>query len=460
MPRRRNPLVIDMPPPVERGSPPSASSQGDWLDNAIFFGMMALLMFAPLAFGATQAWSQFVQRTFALVLAALWVARQYLRGTLEVPSNPLLVPAVLFFCFVVLQFLTGLTAYRYATLTEALNLVPCGILLFLSGEFFGRRHRLHQLVAVMALFGFAVALFAMFQDFSGTDKIYGIVPLHYLSVLFYGPYANHNHYAGLMEMLTPLAAAAAFLEQGAKRSLLLFATILMAASIVLSRSRGGMLGLGLSILFVCAVLYRSDRERRAGLAILAVTAGIAIVVLMLANDTVLERLKETQDNYRATIYADSIRMWWHKPLLGFGWGTFPNVYPQFRSFYINLFVNHTHNDYLEMLVDTGLIGAILTGWFLFHVIRGGMRKIADKGDREGSILALGLMAGIVALLTHSMLDFNLHIPANAAMFYVLCTAAATPFRHRIRHANFAPAARKRKKKAEPDLQPMLMDDLV
>ena len=433
--------------------------RGEWIDDAIFFGMLALLMFGPLAFGATQAWSQFVQRTFALVLFALWISRQYFRGSIGMPNNPLLLPAALFFSFVVIQSLTGLTVYRYATLSEALNLVPCGILLFVGGELLERRRRLHDFVIAMAIFGCAVALFAMFQDFSGTDKIYGIVPLHYLSVLLYGPYANHNHYAGLMEMLTPLAGAAAFLENGAKRSLLLFATILMAASIVLSRSRGGMVGLGLSLIFLCIVLYRTDRERRSALAIFAVTTGIAVVVLMLANESVLQRLKETEDNYRISIYADSVRMWWHKPLLGFGLGTFPSAYPEFRSFYINLIVNHTHNDFLEMLVDTGLVGAILSGWFLFLVIRGGMRKVTDTNDQEGRILALGMMTGIVALLAHSMLDFNLHIPANAAIFYVLCAATATPFRHRIRHAKFAPPPRKAKR-PEPDPQPMLMDDLV
>lgn len=452
MAARSKHLVIDMPLAVESVSPPDACAV--WLDDAIFYGLVALLMFGPLAFGATQPWSQFVQRTFAIVLLAMWVVQQCLRGTIETQDNPLLLPSGVFFGFVVLQFLSGLTSYRYATLTEALDLIPCGILIFLAGESLSRRRRLHQFALVMAVFGFAVALFAMFQDFSGTDKIYGIVPLHYVSALVYGPYVNHNHYAGLMEMLTPLAGAAAFLERGARRSLLLFATILMATSVVLSRSRGGMIGLGLSVVFLCAVLYRSDRSRRSGMAILATTVGVALVVLLLANQSVLHRLTETQDNYRVTIYADCIRMWWHKPLFGFGWGTFPTVYPQFRSFYINLFINRAHNDYLEMLVDTGLVGVILTGWFLFAVVRGGWQKISDRIDHEGGTLALGLMAGITALLAHSALDFNLHIPANAAMFYVLCAAAATPFRHSIRHAAFTTPARK---EAEMEMEPIPVD---
>jgi O-antigen ligase len=450
MPAQKNSLVIDMPPPLASVSAPEAAST-ESLDTALFVGLLALLIFGPLAFGATQAWSQFVQRLLALTLGAIWLFRYYRRGVFELSDNPLLLPALVFYTFIALQFATNLTAYRYATLSEALNLIPCGVVLLVAGDLFSSRTRLNQFVLVMAIFGSAVAVFALLQDFSKADKIYGVVPIHHLSSLLYGPYANHNHYAGLMEMLTPLACAAAFLERGAKRSLLLFATILMAASIVLSRSRGGVLGLAVSIAFVCLILYRRDRERRGALTILGIVAAVAILALLLANENVFHRFQEIQDHYRPSIYADSVRMWLHRPFVGFGWGTFPTVYPQFRSFYTDLFVNHAHNDYLEMLTETGLAGAALTSWFLFAVFRGGMTKIADKRDRVGSIAALGIMGGIVALLTHSLLDFNLHIPANAAMFYALCAAAATPFRRRVHEIAVTPEWE------EEELEPILMD---
>lgn len=424
MVQQKSPRVIDMPFPVDTPEVPAT----DQLDYAIFIGLLVLLMFGPLAFGATQAWSQFIQRTFALVLGGMWLVRCYRRGMIDLSNNPLLVPAAFFFGFAVLQLVASLTAYRYATMSEALNLIPCGIVLLLAGELLSSRRRLYQFVLAMAIFGFAVSLFALLQDSSNTDKIYGVVPVHYLSVFIYGPYVNHNHYAGLMEMLTPLACAVGLFETGVKRNLLLFATIVMATSIVLSRSRGGVIGIAASATFVCITLYRRDREHRASLAILGVIAAVGILVALLANRSGLHRLSEMQDDYRVAIYSDSICMWLDRPLLGFGWGTFPVVYPQFRSFYTDTFINHAHNDYLETLTETGLVGAALAGWFLFAMFRGGMRKIADKSDSKGSTLSLGLLAAIVALLAHSFMDFNLHIPANAAIFYSVCAAAATPFR--------------------------------
>ena len=60
----------------------------------------------------------------------------------------------------------------------------------------------------------------------------------------------------------------------------------------------------------------------------------------------------------------------------------------------------------------------------------------DRSDYEGGLLALGGMTAIVALLTHSALDFNLHIPANAALFFAICSAVATPYRRRVRQVTF------------------------
>ena len=57
------------------------------------------------------------------------------------------------------------------------------------------------------------------------------------------------------------------------------------------------------------------------------------------------------------------------PLLGWGLGTFPTIYPSFRSFYTNLFVNQAHNDYAQLLVETGLLGFGLMLWFVFRLYR-------------------------------------------------------------------------------------------
>jgi O-antigen ligase len=116
-----------------------------------------------------------------------------------------------------------------------------------------------------------------------------------------------------------------------------------------------------------------------------------------------------------------------RPFLGWGLGTFPVVYPQFRSFYTNMFVNQAHNDYLQLLVETGLAGFSIALWFLVLVFRQAAGKLRNNDWTENATGALTVAAllGCVGILVHSFLDFNLQIPANAALFYVLCAIAAS-----------------------------------
>ena len=193
-----------------------------------------------------------------------------------------------------------------------------------------------------------------------------------------------------------------------------------------------MIALLAELVFACIIIFRAQRGRRK--MTLVVATIMAALVIWLGSDKMLERFSEPHDQYRLQIYGDSLRMAMHKPITGYGLGTFSTVYPAHRSFYTNLFVNHAHNDYLEMLVDTGIVGLGLFVWFLVAVFRSGWKKIFDVNDTEGRALTLAALAGVSGIAVHGMLDFNLHIPANAALFFVLCAAIATPFKHTIKPA--------------------------
>jgi O-antigen ligase len=121
-------------------------------------------------------------------------------------------------------------------------------------------------------------------------------------------------------------------------------------------------------------------------------------------------------------------MFLKKPVIGWGLGTFPIVYPEFRTFYTNFFVNEAHNDYLQLLVETGLLGFATMIWFVATVYVRAAKKIGNWHSETGGAVTLACVLGLSGILVHSAVDFNLQIPANAALFYVLCTvAAAEPF---------------------------------
>jgi len=118
-------------------------------------------------------------------------------------------------------------------------------------------------------------------------------------------------------------------------------------------------------------------------------------------------------------------MFAHRPVLGWGLGAFPTVYPSYRTFYTNYFINEAHNDYAQLLVETGLLGFALMLWFLVRLYgctRVSSRRWEFKWD---GALSLAALLGCTGILFHSFVDFNLQIPANAAFFYVLAALAAS-----------------------------------
>jgi O-antigen ligase len=135
---------------------------------------------------------------------------------------------------------------------------------------------------------------------------------------------------------------------------------------------------------------------------------------------------EISGGMRLSIDRDTVHMFRQRPILGWGLGTFPVVYPQFRSFYTNFFVNEAHNDYLQLLSEMGLLGLGTTLWFLVVLYRKAIRKTGKWLSDVSSAVTLSCTLGVVGILVHSFVDFNLQIPSNAALFYVFCSLAAAP----------------------------------
>jgi O-antigen ligase len=88
-------------------------------------------------------------------------------------------------------------------------------------------------------------------------------------------------------------------------------------------------------------------------------------------------------------------------------------------------VNQAHNDYLQLLVETGLAGFSIAVWFLLLVFRQAAGKLKNWTETASGAMTVAALLGCIGILVHSFLDFNLQIPANAALFYVLCAIAAS-----------------------------------
>jgi len=404
------------------------------LDSFIFYGPFGLLLFGPLLFGAVEPLGMFVLQAGTAALCVLWVIRQIQVGEINLCGNPVFAPMAAFGCLIAIQLLLGLTAYRYMTASHALLYATYGMLSFLVVQNLRRTSQLRRLAIVFSGYGAALALFALVQALSGTTKLYWIVTPH-RGGWIYGPYVNHNHYAGLMEMLVPIPLELGLVgrRKGALKTLALSSAVLMASTIFLSGSRGGMAAFLVQLLLLAIVMVRRERHARTIIVIAVFLACVAGLLIWLGGGELAKRVasihKEAQSEVsggtRLAIDRDALTMFLRKPALGWGLSTFPEVYPQFRSFYTNFFVNEAHNDYLQLLVEMGALGFIVMLWLVFVVYRAALRKLTNWPNDTNALLAMVALLGVTGILVHSAVDFNLQIPANAALFYVLCSVASS-----------------------------------
>ncbi len=397
---------------------------GPAIDTALFWGWSGLLMFGPLAFGAVQSWSFFVYQLGAITLLGLWAVRQSLSGNIHVSSSPLFLPAALFGVLVLLQLSAGLSAYRYMTHAAALEYGLYAIMMFLATQILRLPERRMLLMQILVFFAAAISAFALVYAVAGNGKLYWFYPVSEGSKMF-GPYVNRNHFAGLMEMLLPMALVLSFSKRvhPVTRATYLLCVFLIAAAVTMSKSRAGVLIVGMELLvIVLMVLPKGTKNSRLALRSLAVLGVIVFVAAGVASNFMAKF--HSDDLIRIGTTMDSLKMFKAHPFAGWGLGTFPYVYPQYRSYFSWYFINHAHNDYAELLVETGAAGIALMLWFLSVVFTQGWSRCSGWRSQEEPAFQLAGLLGIAGLLVHSLVDYNLHIPANAVFLFALCAVVA------------------------------------
>jgi len=404
--------------------------------SVLVFGLFVLLAFGVLAFGAVHEWSTFLFEAGSVILFLVWAGMQFASGQVKLSNNPLYLPALCFFLLVLAQIGLRTSAYGYVSKYEVLHYVSYGIVLLIAAECVREEGARKKFAFALIVFGGIYAFFALAQELAPNGRIFWLYQPRFNGAI-YGSYINHNHYAGLVEMLVPmpLVVSMGHLVRGGKRALIAFCAVLMASTIFLSRSRGGMIAFVLEIGLFAALTLVQRRNPRVAIGLVAVCILVLGFLVFIGKGQVLGRLGDLAPGIRLNMTKDCLRMFAHRPVLGWGLGTFPTVYPSYRTFYTNLFINEAHNDYAQLLVETGLLGFALMLWFLVRLYRrpwATSRRWEFKWDGAVSLAAL---LGCSGILFHSFVDFNLQIPANAALFYVLCALAGSKLPSRSSRSN-------------------------
>lgn len=440
----------------------------DRLDKTIAVGLLAAVAFTALAHGAVEAWSIAVFEFIIVTLTLLWAVKSFVEKRFELRVSPTALPLAAFFLFGLIQSVsvTGADGQISSLSFDVEGTQSAVKILFflliahiLAANLFLSAERIRKLTVFLTIFGFALAIFGLLQYFTWNGNIYWLRPAFVNTKGVIGPFVNHNHFAGYLELIVPLPIALIVTGAVNKNRLLYgFAAVMMAIAQAASLSRGGIISLVSGLLFI--VIAGISYARRAGNsvpksefgggfpanskrssllnfgAVALIFGAVVFGSLWIGNNSIVERLTknnvvgadekaESFETSRGWIWNNTITMFQMNPVTGVGMGAFETAYPQYSSdnSSLTLTVDRAHNDYLQILSDTGLIGGAIALWFIATLIFVVKRSLGSCEPLRAA-LAIGCGAAIFSMSVHSVFDFNLQLPSTALLFLILAAVSA------------------------------------
>jgi len=315
-------------------------------------------------------------------------------------------------------------------------------LFYVSAHLAERPGKGEKLARLLLLLGVAYGAFGILQGLSARHESWWADPAHSgLSVT--GTFDNRNHYALFLEMLllsglgwvgwrwASLSALARRpqAEEGRARLLLYgLGLVILSLGLVLSLSRSGIVFSLLGGVAFALLAKRSEDRRGKSSPALGICLTLAVAVIAFAAwigfEPTVRRFELLPGDWQAEVgrwqvwtdSAGAMKDFW---LTGSGLGSFRYVFPLYRSFGGLTFYSWAHNDYLQLLVELGIPGLALLAWLMASVA-GAARRARERiaGSSPLTYLHSGFCAALIAIGLHSLTDFGLHMPANAALLGV------------------------------------------
>ncbi len=418
-----------------------------WCERSILALLLGILVFAPLAFGAVDAWAFLIVQSLTLGVMLVWALRLWISPRPQLLWPPLCWVVLGFTIYAIVRYLTA--DIEYVARQELIQVLMYAFLFFAIVNNLYRQD-FSQIISFTLIFlAMGISGYAVFQFVTHSDRVWNVAA-HYHGRAT-GTYFSPNNLAGFLEMILPLALA--YLLAGrikpVSRILLGYSALAIMAGIVVSFSRGGWAAAAAGLLVVLGVLAMHRFHRRPALLVLVLLlgGGSIVVTKYLSHTTAyVERVATLLDDQpQAPSVLDMRRDMWRAAVeiwrADFWWGAGPAHYnyrfPAYRSEHVQLQPDRAHNDYLNLLADWGTAGGIIVfaGMTVFGVGLWRTRKRVRRADKEFSsgysnrfAFFLGAAAGLFALALHSFIDFNLHIPANAIIGVTLLALLSSNLR--------------------------------
>jgi len=446
------------PTSFEERGPSSRAHVLRLLDATIFYGLIAVLVFTPLPYGSVEPWSHALFACAVFALGLFWCIHATLNRSWVVPDLRLFLPLIALAALAALQSFSwsqseiagvrvvqALSADPFESWIFAMRLLALTLAGVIAVRFTHGSLRLVILVSAIIFIAIASAAFGIVRlTMQHAD---GFV----LSSLRMGggfaQFINRNHFAFIIEPAMGLLVALTLLRAGSGSRKLFYvsAIILLWAALVMSRSRGGVIAVTAEMILAASIFLYARKSRvtteknwtrrarsvaTTAIAVAAILLIIATTMIWLGGDQLstgvetatTEITTDASDTHegarRRDIWRATMRLARAHPIAGAGLGGYWAEIPVYHDASGVLTPQQAHSDYLELLASGGLIGAAIFVWFVFALVQQ-CRQALQTFTGFQRIVALGSIIGISGIAVHSLIEFGLHITANALAFVIL-----------------------------------------
>ncbi|MDY6949962.1 MAG: O-antigen ligase family protein [Thermodesulfobacteriota bacterium] len=450
------------------------------MDDIIRKGLLAVLGFSVVFFGAVHAWAYTCVQIFLLCLAVLFVLARIPawhrseRGEISWIVTPVNLAAFVFLAVVVVQIIPlpgGLvkvispntaavidmsegvvmgsvstarfTLYRYATVRSLMMVLAILYFYFLFLYSIRGRSQLKASVKAVLYLGLAVCIYGLFEKLSGHGHI--LWWRHHMQARgfrVFGTFINPDHFAFFLNLILCLLFGHLYALMGRRERnryhrarglfrsfmenepgtheivFLSFCFCVMVVTLIMTGSRAAIFSLALSMCVIFILLFVKTRKKSLFLFI-----GFLLLIVLVYGQRI--GVEKTIDRFGALSkegLLEQERMVHNRavfpiikeyPVLGTGLGTFEHVYPRYQPAQARGYRRELHNDWLQLMVETGIVGFLTVFVGFIALMKGFVTLWWKRRDPFAVGIGIGCIGALVAAAIHSLFDFSLHIPASA-----------------------------------------------
>lgn len=388
--------------------------------NKLYIIAVAMFFCLPMLAFSRETTDRFITVKFAVsfvmvaLITAIWLGTRFKNDAVR--KTRMYAPFLFFTAFTFISiFAAESRIYSLAQITSFLFFF---LLVFVV---YNSRIDAGDAVKIMFMFqltGLIVSSYLILQFF-------GIDPIKWTEQKYISTLGNTNFLAGVLIQTIPVSVIISTYHHSARVKIIsVFCTAVAVAALAITNCSGGIISIiSFSIIFILFALFSNTQKDRRIVAVISICILIAILSISFfpVKNAVL-KLINLNDDFRKECYKATIKMVLEKPFFGAGIGNFQVRFPLFRDYRKPVFnndakVRHCHNDYLEIMADTGVFGLTAFLFVIMFFFNRMIKQLKDLNDDFKRMAVLSSLFVVLNTLIHSLVSFNLFMPATSSLFW-------------------------------------------